>query len=235
SAAPPSVSAPVYLLLSFAFVSTSWSLITARVQICAGSEAAVEDIGFPEFEDCSRVSALSSVMVVVMSVSGELRGLASRGFFCLHFGGGEVFLRLECCGLGDVFAPCFKELSRVSISRFRLSSPLLVAWLCARTPTLSCPEKILLLVLSRGIRERMWRASVWSIGVFLPLWRRVRDSQVLVVEVSSQPVPWYCLCLLSLQVQWVWQSFWLSPFQIKSSVQLMDFLWFEMVEGSSSL
>ncbi|KAG5382964.1 hypothetical protein IGI04_034434, partial [Brassica rapa subsp. trilocularis] len=74
SAAPPSVSAPVYLLLSFAFVSTSCvgyaclsvaaitgrvlrgSLIMARVHICAGSEAAVEEIGFPEFEDCSRVS-----------------------------------------------------------------------------------------------------------------------------------------------------------------------------------
>lgn len=50
--------------------------------------------------------------------------------------------------------------------------------MCARIPTLSYSEKILLLVLNRGIRERMWRASIWSIGVFLPLWRRVRDSQV---------------------------------------------------------
>ena len=50
------------------------------------------------------VSALSSVMVVVKSVSGELRGLDSRRFICLHSSGGEAFFRLECCGLGYVVA-----------------------------------------------------------------------------------------------------------------------------------
>lgn len=92
----------------------------------------MEDIDFSEFEDCSRVSVsfvcfvfsrslshglslflgldihfIWSVlypMVVVKSVSGELRGLDSRRFICLHSSGGEAFFRLECCGLGDVFA-----------------------------------------------------------------------------------------------------------------------------------
>ncbi|KAF3510624.1 hypothetical protein F2Q69_00001736 [Brassica cretica] len=100
------------------------SLTAARVQICAGSVAAVEDLSFSGIEDCSRVFFFLCPLRLLSlwwwwDFSCELRGLASRRLL--------VYMVSSFSNSGCGIEPCFKELPRVSISRVRLSCLRLVA------------------------------------------------------------------------------------------------------------
>ncbi|KAF3575564.1 hypothetical protein DY000_02034082 [Brassica cretica] len=132
-------------------------------------------------------------MVVVKSVSGELRGLDSRRFICLHSSGGEAFFRLECCGLGDVFANCLEFPFQ------GLGCPLSCLWR-------SCVQGSRLFLTRR--RSFYW----FSIGEYVRGCGGLRfglsESSCLcgvvletvkfpVVEVSSQPVSWQLISLIS--------------------------------------
>ncbi|WZZ53957.1 hypothetical protein YC2023_054064 [Brassica napus] len=189
------------------------SLITTRVQICAGSEAAVEDIDFSEFEDCSRVSVsfvcfvfsrslshglslflgldihfIWSVlypMVVVKSVSGELRGLDSRRW-SLDFLTVAVALSLvlrNClefpfqglgCPLSCLWRSCVQG-SRLFLTRRRS-----FYWFSIGEYVRGCG----------GLRFGLSESSCLC-GVVL------ETVKFPVVEVSSQPVSWQLISLIS--------------------------------------
>ncbi|CAF1913894.1 unnamed protein product [Brassica napus] len=145
-------------------------------------------------------------MVVVMSVSGELRGLASRGFFCLHFGGGEVFLRLECCGLGDVFAvDCWCRWSLAFLTVAVALSPVLRNCLEFPFQGLGCPLPCLWRGCVRGPRLFLARrrSFYWfSVGEY------VRGCGGLRFGLSESS----CLCGVVLETVKFW--WWRSPLNL---------------------
>ncbi|KAH0885911.1 hypothetical protein HID58_062007, partial [Brassica napus] len=126
------------------------SLITTRVQICAGSEAAVEDIDFSEFEDCSRVSV--SFVCFVFSRN------------CLEF----PFQGLGC-PLSCLWRSCVQG-SRLFLTRRRS-----FYWFSIGEYVRGCG----------GLRFGLSESSCLC-GVVL------ETVKFPVVEVSSQPVSWYC-------------------------------------------
>ncbi|WZZ46613.1 hypothetical protein YC2023_042872 [Brassica napus] len=115
------------------------SLTAARVQICAGSAAAVDDLSFSGLEDCSRVFFFLCPLRL-LSVS-NLCGVFVVGYWCIWY---LAFLTVAVA-LSLVLRNCLEFPFQGFVC------PVCGWWHSCMigSPTPSCSEKILLLVLSK--------------------------------------------------------------------------------------